>query len=239
LLCSRAHRRDLRAKSKKHYLLHATKNTIVCFCFLPTLVNQTIAFVMMQEYEFLLAAIRQLVPLPETDTGFIVEAFKPKNLKKKEILLPAGEISMHMRFVAKGCLRSYYLDEKAQEHTLQFGIEGWWINDLISYLTQQPAKHFVQAIEPSTVLQIHRHMLEKLFVQVPLMERFFRLKIQGGYVALQERTVQAMSRPAEERYHAFRTKYREIEQRVPQYMVASYLGITPEFLSTLRARMVQ
>jgi CRP-like cAMP-binding protein len=96
----------------------------------------------------------------------------------------------------------------------------------------------VQAIEASTVLQIHRDTLEKLFVQVPIMERFFRLKIQGGYVALQERTVQAMSRPAEERYQAFRTKYREIEQRVPQYMVASYLGITPEFLSALRARMV-
>jgi CRP-like cAMP-binding protein len=192
----------------------------------------------MQEYEFLLAAIRQLVPLADADAPYLVEAFKPKTLKKKEILLQAGEVSLHMRFIAKGCLRSYYLDEKAQEHTLQFGIEGWWVNDLISYLTQTPARHFVQAIEASTVLQIHRDTLEKLFVQVPIMERFFRLKIQGGYVALQERTVQAMSRPAEERYQAFRTKYREIEQRVPQYMVASYLGITPEFLSALRARMV-
>jgi CRP-like cAMP-binding protein len=191
----------------------------------------------MQEPASLLANIRQLVPLTGTDEAYIVEAFKPRTLRKKEILLPAGEVSVHMRFVAKGCLRSYYLDEKAQEHTLQFGIEGWWVNDLISYLTGQPATHFVQAIEPSTVWQVHRDTLEKLFGQAPIMERFFRLKIQGGYVALQERTVQAMSRPAEERYLAFRTRYREIEQRVPQYMVASYLGITPEFLSAIRARM--
>jgi CRP-like cAMP-binding protein len=193
---------------------------------------------MMQEYEFLLASIRQLVPLADADANYLVEAFKPKPLKKKEILLHAGEISLHMRFIAKGCLRSYYLDEKAQEHTLQFGVEGWWVNDLISYLTQAPATHFIQAIEPGTVLQIHRDTLEKLFVQLPIMERFFRLKIQGGYVALQERTMQAMSQPAEERYRAFRTRYRGIEQRVPQYMVASYLGITPEFLSALRSRMV-
>lgn len=191
----------------------------------------------MQEHAFLLAAIRELVPLTDTDEACIVEAFKPRTLKKKEILLHAGEVSMHMRFIAKGCVRSYYLNDKAQEHILQFGIEGWWVNDLISYLTQTPATHFVQAIEPSTVLQIHRDTLEKLFGQVPILERFFRLKIQGGYVALQERTVQAMSRPAEERYQAFRKRYREIEQRVPQYMVASYLGITPEFLSALRGRM--
>jgi CRP-like cAMP-binding protein len=192
---------------------------------------------MMQEYELLLTAFRQVVPIQDPEAVLITGAFKPKTLKKKEILLHAGEVSTHMRFVAGGCMRSYYLDERAQEHTLQFGIEGWWINDLISYLTQAPAKHFVQAIEPSTVLQIHRDALENLFAQVPILERFFRLKIQNAYVALQERTVQAMSLPAEQRYQVFRTKYREIEQRVPQYMVASYLGISPEFLSSLRARM--
>jgi len=190
----------------------------------------------MQEYELLIRNIHQIIAINETDISIIRQAFKPRLLEKKEILLQTGEISTHMQFIARGCLRSYYLNKNAQEHILQFGIESWWINDLYSYLTQTPARHFVQAIEPSLVLQVHRNSLENLFKEVPAMERFFRLKIQNAYVALQERTINAMSQTAEERYLDFRTRYREIEQRVPQYMIAAYLGITPEFLSTIRKK---
>ena len=192
----------------------------------------------MQEYELLIQNIKQLVAISEEEAFLIQQAFKPRALKKKEILLHTGDVSVHMRFIAKGCLRNYYLDSHAQEHILQFGIENWWINDLYSYLTQTPAKHFIQALEPSIVLQIHRDTLEHLFTDVPAMERFFRLKIQKGYVSLQERTIHSMSQTAEERYLDFRTRYREIEQRVPQYMVASYLGITPEFLSLMRKKFL-
>ena len=191
----------------------------------------------MEPKERLIAHLRETVPLSASEASIVLDSFKEQQLHKKEVLLFAGDVSSHMRFIAKGCLRAYYMDEMAKEHVVQFGIEGWWVNDLYSYLTQTPAKQFVQALEPTTVLQIHRDALHELYDKVPAMERFYRLKFEKAYVSLQDRTLNAMSRSAEERYLEFRSKYRDIEQRVPQYMVASYLGITPEFLSALRKKM--
>ncbi|WP_232520853.1 Crp/Fnr family transcriptional regulator [Flagellimonas nanhaiensis] len=181
--------------------------------------------------------LKEVVTLTPLEEEQILESFQERQLVKKEVLLQAGEVSSHMRFIAGGCLRAYYLDEEAKEHIVQFGIEGWWVNDLYSYLTQTPAKQFVQALEPTTVVQIHRDSLNDLFNKVPQIERFFRIKYESAYTALQDRTLNSMSRTAEERYLDFRSKYRDIEQRVPQYMVASYLGITPEFLSFLRKNL--
>lgn len=188
----------------------------------------------MQSNHPLIQHIERIVPLSALEQELVLQAFHPKRLKKKEILLYMGDTSSHMRFIEKGCLRNYYIDDKAKEHILQFGVEGWWINDLYSYLTKTPAKYFIDAVEATTVLQVHRDRLEVLFGEVPAMERFFRIKIQNGYVALQERTTKSKTQTAEQRYAEFRQKYRHIEQRVPQYMIASYLGITPEHLSTIR-----
>ncbi|MEX0312915.1 MAG: Crp/Fnr family transcriptional regulator [Allomuricauda sp.] len=182
----------------------------------------------------LVAHFRQSIDLTDHELGIIADSFNLVELKKKEVLLFAGDHSSHMRFIAQGCLRSYYMDPDAKEHIVQFGIEDWWINDLYSYLTNTPAKQFIQAIEPSQVLQIHKNRLKDLYNSIPTIERFFRIKFQNAYISLQERTINTMSKTAEERYVEFRSKHRDIEQRVPQYMVASYLGITPEFLSSLR-----
>lgn len=184
----------------------------------------------------LLFSMRQSVPITDAEAELIINCFKPKYLKKKEYLLQKGEVSHHMRFISEGCLRAYQLSEETAEYILQFGIEGWWINDLSSYLTQKPATQFIQALEPCKLYQIHRNVLDELFDQVPMLERFFRLKMQKAYVTLQDRTFKRMSQNAEERYHDFRQQYRELEQRVPQYMVASYLDITPEHLSALRKK---
>lgn len=192
---------------------------------------------MNRHYQKLIENIIESVKIEEQDLDKIYNKFHLVRLKKKEILLYKGAISDHMRFISQGCLKSYYLDDEAQEHIIQFGIENWWVNDLYSYITQTPARLFVQAIEHSYILQIHRDALEKLFIEVPPIERFFRLKIQKAYVALQERTMVNLSQNAETRYLDFRKKYREIEQRVPQYMIASYLGITPEFLSSIRKNL--
>ncbi len=191
----------------------------------------------MELKEKLLEHLRETVVLTTSEAITVLDSFKERRLKKKEILLFAGDVSSHMQFIAEGCLRAYYMDEAAKEHVVQFGIEGWWVNDLYSYLTQTPAKQFVQALEPTVVLQIHRDALQELYDKVPAMERFYRLKFEKAYVSLQDRTINAMSKSAEERYLEFRFKYRYIEQRVPQYMVASYLGITPEFLSALRKKL--
>lgn len=185
----------------------------------------------------LISHIRQTVPLTNPEAELVRAYFQRRDLDRKEIFLFKGDISNHMRFVASGCLRSYYVDDAGQEHILQLAVSGWWINDLYSYLTRTPARHFIQALEPSTVLTIHRERLEELFDQCQAVERFFRLKIQSAYVAQQDRTLDTMSKSAEERYLEFRERYRDLEQRVPQYMVASYLGVSPEHLSTIRKKL--
>mgnify|MGYP003637537783 FL=1 len=188
----------------------------------------------MTPIDILIAHFKKSIILTDDEVEVVSEYFTLVKLKKKEILLFVGDHSSHMRFISEGCLRSYYVDGDAKEHIIQFGIEDWWINNLYSYLTNTPSKQFIQAIESSVVLQIHKDKLNELFNSVPAIERFFRFKFEKAYVSLQERTINTMSKTAEERYIEFRTKYRDIEQRVPQYMVASYLGITPEFLSSLR-----
>lgn len=185
----------------------------------------------------LIENIRDLVPLSKKEEEVICHAFKPRHLKKKEILLQKGDPSNHMRFVSDGCVKVYSVDEAGQEHILQFGITGWWINDLYAFLTKTPASFFIQAIADSTVLQIHRDRLNQLYDEVPMMDRFFRIKTQNGYVALQERTIRTMSETAEQRYSEFISRYRDVEQHIPQYMIASYLGITPEHLSAIRKKM--
>lgn len=186
----------------------------------------------------LLEHIHKSVSITDEEAEKVLAVFKPTKLKKKEILLYKGDLSTKMRFIEEGCLRVYNIDSNGQEHILQFGIEDWWVNDMYSYLTKTPAEYFIQAVEPSIVWQASRDALEELADSIPAVDRFFRIKLQYAYVALQNRTIRSMSLTAEERYVDFRTKFREIEQRVPQYMIAAYLGISPEHLSTLRKKLV-
>tara|TARA_R110002072_G_scaffold44315_6_gene124069 strand:+ start:36 stop:614 length:579 start_codon:yes stop_codon:yes gene_type:complete len=188
-------------------------------------------------YDHLIGNIKELVPLTEDESKLIQKLFEPVSLKKKQFLLQSGEYSNHMRFISEGCVKLFSIDELGAEHILQFGISGWWINDLYAYLTQKPATFFIQAITQSTVLQIHRDRLNDLFDKIHMMDRFFRIKTQNGYVALQERTINNMSQSAEQRYLEFIGRYRDIEQQIPQYMLASYLGVTPEHLSTIRKNL--
>ncbi|WP_370086469.1 Crp/Fnr family transcriptional regulator [Ekhidna sp.] len=188
-------------------------------------------------YEILIKNIRELVPLADSEVELICDAFKSRLLKKKEHLLQKGDPSNHMRFVSDGCMKVYSIDDDGQEHILQFGISGWWINDLYAFLTKKPATLFIQSIAESTMLQIHRDRLNQLYDEVPMMDRFFRIKTQNGYVALQERTIHSMSQSAEQRYTQFINRYRHMEQQIPQYMIASYLGVTPEHLSAIRKKM--
>lgn len=190
-------------------------------------------------YKSLIHNIQEVVPLQEQDILLIEDTFKPVHLKKKQFLLQKGESSNHMRFVADGCIKLYNIDDSGKERILQFGIQGWWVNDLYAYLTQKPATLFMQAITDSIVLQIHRDQLNTLYDKIHMMDRFFRIKTQNGYIALQERTLNAMSQTAEERYIEFIRRYRIMGQQIPQYMIASFLGITPEHLSTLRKNLAK
>jgi CRP-like cAMP-binding protein len=189
-----------------------------------------------QHIQLLINHINQDETLDEVSIKKLSSILVFKKLNKKEFLIKPGETANTMNFIVEGCLRSYYLDENAQEHTLQLGIEQWWINDLYSYLSRKKSRMYVQALEKTLLIQLPRTELEKLYVEIPEVSHFFRKKIQNAYVAVQERVIDSMSDDAYERYESFRKVYRDIEQRVPQYIIASYLGVTPEFLSYLRKK---
>lgn len=186
--------------------------------------------------QLLINHINQDVTLDKAGIDKLSSILIFKNLNKKEFLIEPGQTANTMNFIVQGCMRSYYLDENAQEHTLQLGIEEWWVNDLYSYLSRKQSRMYVQALEKTLLLQLPRQELEKLYTVVPEISHFFRIKIQNAYVAVQERVIDSMSDDAYERYDSFRKTYRDIEQRVPQYIIASYLGVTPEFLSYLRKK---
>ncbi|KZE82027.1 cyclic nucleotide-binding protein [Myroides marinus] len=189
-----------------------------------------------QYFKTFIEHLRETIELTTSDIDKILDVVEIVKLKRKEFLLTPDQPSRHMRFIAEGSARSYYLDENSQEHTLQIGIENWWINDLYSFLTQKDSQMYIQAIESAVILQISQSNLEKLYREVPEVSTFFRIKIQNAYVALQERMIENLSAEVYIRYQKFIKDYRDIEQRVPQYIVASYLGVTPEFLSYLKKK---
>ena len=176
------------------------------------------------------------INLTEKELTFFASMLDKKLLRKKEFLLRADEICRFDTFVTDGCLRSFYIDDKGNEHNTLFAVEGWWTGDWYSFITQTPSRYFIEVIEDSIVLQISKSNLELLYNKIPKLERYFRILLQNAYVAQEQRIVQNLSKPAEERYVAFKEKYPALEQRIAQKHIASYLGITPEFLSMLRRR---
>jgi len=184
----------------------------------------------------LIEHFREIVSLEDQDIPCITSKLEIISLKKKEYLLREGQVSRHMRFIAKGSLYAYHIDEKGKENTTQLGIENWWVNDLYSYLCGLPSRMFIQANEDTTIIQISKSNLDLLYTEVPAISEFWRLKMQSAYVTLQERTFEHSRVDAYTKYSTFVTSYRTIEQRFPQYMIASYLGITVEYLSYLRKK---
>ena len=169
----------------------------------------------------------------EAQLSKIRDSFKMIRLRKKEYLLRPGTKADSLYFVASGCVRVFRI-ALDREVIIQFGVKGSCVSDLQAYLGKKASEQFIQAIEPSVVLQIHRQQLESLFDEIPPLERFFRIKFENAHSELQERHLANLSRNARERYEQFRDKFKDLEQRVPQYMIASYLGITKEFLSYIR-----
>jgi len=172
--------------------------------------------------------------LPFYDT--IEKYFVPAALRKKENLLTEGKICKANYFVVAGCLRMFFVNEKGVEQTTQFGLEHWWLADYSSFSLQRPSEFFIQAVEPSQVLCLSHSAQEELLLEYPRLERYFRLVHQRAHAASQFRIKVLYGNSREELYHGFVRLYPDFVQRVPQYLLASYLGITPEYLSELRAR---
>lgn len=190
-------------------------------------------------YSPLLQHISRYVSLDQNEEALIAQKLKYLQLKKKEIVLSQGKICRSSYFILKGCLRLYFFNDKGAEQTTQFAIENWWISDYNSLENKVPSEFQIQAVEASEVIAFDKEIQDSLFELVPKLERYFRLILQRAYAASQVRTKINYTMSREAQYHLFSTAFPEFVQRVPQYMLASYLGFTPEFLSKIRARKVK
>lgn len=190
------------------------------------------------DFSSILRNVGKHIQLTPEESAYFTSLLKPKQVKKGHFLIEAGEVATFQCYVLGGCLRSYYIDEKGNEHVLQFAPEDWWTGDMGSMVKGTPAILYIDALEDSTVLRIERKDLDELFARVPKFERFFRILITNAFIAAQRRLLSTISRPAEERYVEFARMYPQLEGRVAQKLIASYLGMTPEFLSTVRKRAI-
>lgn len=188
-------------------------------------------------YELFFQQFNEKVPLTAEEQETIKTFLTPKKLRKKQYLLQEGDICKYIAFVEKGALKSYVIDEAGTERITQFALEGWTISDLYSFLTGEPATYNIDAIEDAELILISKAAHEELLHQVPKYETYIRLQITGAYIALQRRLTSIISLPIEERYKNLTTLYPTIVQRVPQHMIASYMGLTPETLSRVRGRV--
>lgn len=176
----------------------------------------------------------RLIPLNEVERELVRTKFHSRLFRKRQYLLQGGNICTHFYFGVRGCLRMYKIDEKGAVHTLQFAAENPWINDLGSFHGVKPSSLNIDTLEDTVVLQISHEDLISLYIQAPKFERIFSVIIENGFVRLQERLLQNISSAAEERYQCFLAIYPHLINRLSQVQIASFLGITPEFLSNLR-----
>jgi CRP-like cAMP-binding protein len=188
-------------------------------------------------YELFFQRFNAKVALTPSEEEEIKKYLTPKKIRKKQYLLQESDVCKNIAFVEKGALRAYSVDEAGVEHIIQFALEGWTISDLYSFLTGEPATYNIDALEDSELVLISKQAHEELLQKVQKYETFIRLQITGAYVALQKRLTSIISSPLDERYKNFTALYPDIVQRVPQHMIASYMGLTPETLSRVRKKI--
>lgn len=191
-----------------------------------------------KEYQSLLAQIHKHVILTDAEQEILISNLTVRNCLKGQYLVQQGEICRNEFFIVSGTTRTFYLDENGQEHIVAFSIEDWWTSDMGSFITQTPADYHIQCLEHTKVIQISADVIEELYTRIPKLERFFRKIVERALVSSQKRIVRNFSMTARERYLYFKAHYPEMEQRTPQYMIASYLGISKEFLSKIKSQLI-
>lgn len=160
-----------------------------------------------------------------------------KTVKKKTMLLSEGEICNFEAYILKGCIRTFCMDENGAEVILQFAVEDWWVSDIASFHEQTPSKLYIETLENCELLILTHEAKEELLMKVPQFERVFRLMVQRNLSVTQNRLVNTIAKPAQDRYVEFLERYPSVAQRVAQHYIAAYLGISAEFLSKIRAKM--
>lgn len=185
--------------------------------------------------ELLIKNIRKYINLSDKESEEILKYFSQNKVTKKVMLLEKGEVSDFSLFVSSGCLKMYSLDEQGVEHIIQFASEDWWISDLYSFLTGNPSEYYIESVKDTSYLKLTKEDREAMLEKHPSMERFFRILSEFNIVHSRKRIVDLMQTPAKERYEKFCRMYPTIVNDVPLKHIASYIGVTPEFLSKLRS----
>lgn len=175
----------------------------------------------------------------EVDEEKILSYFETKSFKKKEFLLEEDQLCTSYFFVLKGCLRLFFVDGNGMEQTMQLALENWWMTDLDAFRSGRRANYTIQALEPTEVLVLSAKNYTLLPEAVPLIEKYFRLVYERAYAASLSRVRMISRMPKNEFYERFESLYPEFTQRVPQKVLASFLGFTPEYLSELRKKRVE
>lgn len=189
--------------------------------------------------ELLLDNIAQHVTLTPDEQKTVLNAFTSASFKAKSVAIQPGDEAHFTYFVLKGVLRSYTIDDNGTAHILSFATPGWWVADMYSYLTGKPAILYVDVIEECDVLVLQKKEREQLFEKVPKIERFFRILTENNLISNQQRILDKMALSAEERYEKFLKKHASIVNCLPQKYIASFIGVTPEFFSKMKATMLR
>jgi len=187
----------------------------------------------------ILEYIKKHIDLTAEEEAILLSKITDRRYLKNQYIVQQGDICKTINFIISGCTKMFYVDEEGQEHIIMFSVEDWWSSDLGSFITQTPADFNIQCLENTQLIQFSYDHLELLYKEIPKLERLFRKITERAFVASQKRVVWNFSLSAKEQYLTFKNTYPKIEQRVPQYMIASYLGITKEFLSKIKSQLIQ
>ena len=188
----------------------------------------------MDSFQPLIDHVSKKISLTGDEMNEFVSHFKVTRIKKRQFIIQPDFIPKYRNYVVQGAFRAYVIAEEGEEHTVQFAIEDWWISDYNAYILQQPASMFVMALEDSIILQIDYESEQHLKAASHQYETFFRIMAESSVAAMQRRIISNLTKTAEERYREFEEKYPSIARRVPQYALASFLGMTTQYLSKLR-----
>lgn len=187
--------------------------------------------------KLILQNVAKHISLTKDEQGYFLSLLTTKLIRRKQFVKQEGEVFSHTCFVNQGCLRAYTIDKNGVEHILQFAPPGWWMGDIYSTTTRNPGNLFIDAVDETNMLMIAIDDREKLFERVPKFERFFRILIENAMVSGQQRMIDNLSLTAEERFDKFCLRYPALVSCLPQKYIASYIGVTPEFFSKMRAKM--
>jgi CRP-like cAMP-binding protein len=187
--------------------------------------------------ESLISYFGNFLTLTDEENEAVRMSFSDRRVKRGQLILQEGDVCKRNTFVVEGCFRMYMLDYDGKEHNLQFAIENWWIGDIASFYSEEPSRFFIEAIEDSVILQIKKEDQLRLFVDYPKFNRIFRVFTENELVSYQRRVIQNISSTAEERYIDFINRFPDFSNRISNVQIASFLGITPEYLSTIRKKL--